>query len=66
MFREELEAFAFLVARDPNLGRIVRGRDARRILLAKTRYHLYFRAEDDDLVVLAIWHARRGDAPPVL
>jgi plasmid stabilization system protein ParE len=35
----------------------------RRILLPRTRYHLYYRVAEDAVEVLAIWHAERGRGP---
>jgi plasmid stabilization system protein ParE len=43
---------------DPRLGQV------RRVLLRKTRYHVYFRVMADSLEVLAVWHANRQ--PPKL
>jgi hypothetical protein len=39
----------------------------RRILLNRTRYHLYYRPDDTDRKILidAIWYAGRGQAPPL-
>jgi plasmid stabilization system protein ParE len=36
---------------------------AHRILLRKTRYHVYYRTRGDTLEVLAVWHAVRGAGP---
>jgi plasmid stabilization system protein ParE len=37
----------------------------RRVLLARTRYHVYDVPLDDKILVLAVWHARRGNGPPL-
>lgn len=63
LFRDELERMIALAARVPESGRVVRDRDVRRIRLRRTQYHVYFRVESNALVVLAIWHARRGSGP---
>ncbi len=35
----------------------------RRYLLRKTRYHVYFRADRDRVLILAVWSAVRGQGP---
>jgi plasmid stabilization system protein ParE len=35
----------------------------RRILLEKSRYHLYWTTTDDTIEILAIWHTSRGHGP---
>lgn len=35
----------------------------RRVLLPRTRYHLYYQASKDLVEVLALWHSSRGGAP---
>ncbi len=35
------------------------------MLLARSRYHVYYAPLDDEVVVLAIWHASRGSGPPL-
>jgi plasmid stabilization system protein ParE len=35
----------------------------RRVLLHRTRYHLYYTAGGELVQVLALWHARRGRDP---
>ena len=37
----------------------------RRLLLARTQYLLYYRVADESLVVLAVWHTKRGNRPPL-
>lgn len=37
----------------------------RRTLLRASRYHLYFKVIDEDVVVLAIWSAVRGRGPSI-
>jgi len=37
----------------------------RRLLLAVSRYHVYYVPQADDVKVLAVWHARRGVGPPL-
>ncbi len=35
----------------------------RRLLLAESRYYLYYVVAGDAVIVLAVWHARRGSGP---
>ncbi len=63
LFRDELERWVGTVAMNPNIGRVVRERITRRVLLPRTRYHLYFRVDANTLVIVAIWHAARGSGP---
>jgi hypothetical protein len=35
------------------------------VLLARSRYHVYYAPLDDALVVLAVWHASGGSGPPL-
>ena len=39
----------------------------RRLLLPRTRYHLYFRVDEAEerVRVLAVWHTARGHLPPL-
>jgi plasmid stabilization system protein ParE len=66
LFLTELEATLTVTALMPSLGATIRGTRApglRRMLLPRTRYHLYYRVRGDVLEVLALWHARRGSGP---
>ena len=50
----------------PELGvpaRSTRLEGVRRILLAKTRHHVYYRVAADSIQVLAVWHTSRGHSP---
>ena len=40
-------------------------RGLRRVLLRATRYHVYYVADGDAVAVLAVWHSRRGQRPPL-
>ena len=64
---EVADALELLVA-TPTLGvqYMVRGgRPIRRLLLPRSRYHVYFTYDerDDLLDIRAVWHASRGDGP---
>jgi plasmid stabilization system protein ParE len=66
LFLDELERVLAAVALLPDLG--TRARDTRlvgvrRILLSKSRHHVYYRHVHDEIQVLAIWHTSRGQGP---
>ena len=69
LFLEELEAAFALIGSAPNVGRPYRRspvEGTRRVLLARSRYHVYYiPVDDDEVVVVAIWHASRGIGPPL-
>lgn len=63
--RDLAEALEVLV-QQPAIGARCTARhysDVRRLYLARTRYHVYYRATEDKLIVLAFWHASRGRGP---
>jgi plasmid stabilization system protein ParE len=68
--REELErAFSFIAAQ-PRMGSRamnVRLPAVRRIFLPLIKYYLYYHVATlpDRVEVVALWHARRGDGPPI-
>ena len=68
LFVDELEAAQALLSGDPHAGTAFptpRHPGARRLLMFKTRYHLYYTVHDEDGLVLirALWHASRGRVP---
>jgi plasmid stabilization system protein ParE len=66
LFVVELERMLAAVALMPTLGapaKSERLRDVRRVMLQKTRYHLYYRVRGNAVEVLAVWHAARGTGP---
>jgi hypothetical protein len=67
LFREELEAALERVERAPFASAIYghEGQPSalRRLLLPRCRYFVYFEIEDDEVSVLAVWHASRGKGP---
>lgn len=67
LFEDELRESLAAIARAPELGsvyRVVRGREHRRVLMPRTRHHVYYRAAGDDLLyVLAIWNAVAARGP---
>jgi plasmid stabilization system protein ParE len=67
-FLDELDAAFALIGSAPNIGHPYRRSPiggTRRVLLARTRYHVYYAMLGDQVVVLAVWHARRGSGPPL-
>jgi plasmid stabilization system protein ParE len=67
---EELAEAADILATAPEAGlEFAPGRrlGMRRILLPRSRYHLYYRVihEERSVEVIAIWHAARGKGPPL-
>lgn len=69
LFRRELEQAFDLVTTQPGIG--VRALDqpiqgVRRLHLYRIHYFLYYRLLDNETVeVLALWHRRRGQGPPI-
>jgi plasmid stabilization system protein ParE len=66
LFLVELESMLAAAALMPALGAAVRGKRApglRRVLLRRTKYHVYYRVSGEILEVLAVWHTARGAGP---
>ena len=68
--RQELErAFALIASHQHVGGRVVNVRlpGVRRIYLPRIKYHIYFHVVESPtrVQVVAFWHARRGDMPPI-
>lgn len=66
LFEEELSNALALLAGAPMIGSpyphpLHRG--VRRFLLRSTRYHVYYRLENDAVIVLSIWSAVRDSGP---
>jgi plasmid stabilization system protein ParE len=70
LFREELvdarQQLARLPSGSPAYPSPEHG-DVRRLLLRRTRYHVYYIVEERQRVVtvLAVWHTSRGSGPPL-
>lgn len=66
LFLDELaDAFALIEAA-PELGRPWTSSEVpgvRRVVMRATRYHVYYRIDGDDVVILAVWSAVRGRGP---
>jgi len=66
LFLQELASTFDVIGWAPEIGRLYRRSlvaGTRRILLAKSRYHVYYVPEAVVVKVLAVWHARRGIGP---
>lgn len=64
-FDELADAFALIEAA-PELGRPWTSTEVpgvRRVVMRATRYHVYYRLDGEDVVVLAVWSAVRGRGP---
>jgi plasmid stabilization system protein ParE len=70
LFAGELARALEILAEQPRIGcrySAYRDREVRRLLLRKTRYHIYYvhRPECEEVVVVAVWSAVKG-RPPTL
>ena len=68
LFLEELSVAFEVIGRAPAIGRLYRRSPVpgtRRVLLKTTRYHVYYVANDRQVLVLALCHGRRGTGPPL-
>lgn len=67
LFDDELRRALDQIGSGPNPGTLhtaKSGREYRRVLMPRTRYHVYYRVFAPDLArVAAIWSAMRGKAP---
>jgi plasmid stabilization system protein ParE len=66
LFTEELAAAFALLGHAPEAGRRYPHptvSDVRRVLLRSTRYHVYYKLRENEVVVLAIWSGVRGTGP---
>lgn len=39
--------------------------EVRRILLRSSRFHVYYKIHEDDVIILAVWSAVRGSGPEI-
>jgi plasmid stabilization system protein ParE len=68
--RSELEKAIGLIARQPRIGSLARNvklSGVRRIYLPTIKQYLYYHVLSDSerIEVVALWHARRGEGPPI-
>ena len=57
-----------LLAEQPGIGALYEGartKGVRRLLVGRIRYFIYYRATQDTLEVLTVWHVSRGKQPSV-
>jgi plasmid stabilization system protein ParE len=66
LFARELAATIALLVGNPTLGTIytvLHGQPMRKVLMPKTRHHVYYTTEGDEILVHAVWGAPRGRGP---
>jgi plasmid stabilization system protein ParE len=66
LFEEELSATLTRIQTTPSAGSVYAARlevEVRRMLMPKTHNHIYYAFENDEIVVLSLWGARRGRSP---
>ena len=66
LFEQELIAAFDSIAATPTIGAEYPadlGVDVRRVLMPKTRNHVYFAASGDEVVILSVWGAQRARGP---
>jgi plasmid stabilization system protein ParE len=68
LFLDELTGSFDVIGHTPQIGRLYRQSPVpgtRRILLKRSRYHVYYVPRAEEVRVLAVWHAQRGVGPPL-
>lgn len=66
LLRSELNRAFDLITRFPGAGAVTPTAEVegvRRVLMLRTRYHVYYTFSESVVTVLAVWHARRGSSP---
>jgi len=67
LFQDELDAALERIAQSPNIGtpyeQVSASLPVRRVLLPKSKNHVYYAVDDETIVVLAIWGAPRERGP---
>jgi len=66
LFSEEFADALALIAGAPQAGRLyphLTVSEVRRILLRSSRYHVYYKIHEVDVIILAVWSAVRGSGP---
>lgn len=66
LFEQDLIATFDSIAATPTIGAEYPadlGVDVRRVLMPKTRNHVYFAASGDEVVILSVWGAQRARGP---
>lgn len=68
LFDREFDAAIEAIAEAPTTFPIYRqemATEVRRVLLCKTRYAVYYATESATTLIVAVWHTRRGQLPPL-
>jgi plasmid stabilization system protein ParE len=70
LLEEEIERAIALAVAQPEAGACAsssRFQNLRRVLLRKTRYHLYYMHDlvQDEIHIVGFWHGERGAPPPL-
>jgi plasmid stabilization system protein ParE len=63
---DDFEEAKLLLSRQPGIGAkssTLKYPDIRRLLLARIRYHNYYRVRPGKVVILAFWHSSRASRP---
>jgi plasmid stabilization system protein ParE len=66
LFARELAEARILISTSPKIGSVYEVVDeefVRKIFLPRTRHHLYYKHDAEEIVVLAVWGAPRGRGP---
>ena len=66
LFENELTATLDMIVAAPTLGTSYPSRfevGVRRVLMPKTRNHVYFTVQGDEVVILSVWGTPRGRGP---
>jgi plasmid stabilization system protein ParE len=67
VFEQELDATLERIAALPNLGSVYEqdelGAEVRRVLMPRTRNHVYYAVTASEIVVLTVWGAPKGGGP---
>jgi plasmid stabilization system protein ParE len=69
LFLDELAASLDLISHAPFIGRSYRPSPipgTRRVLLKRSRYHVYYAPLAAEVRVLAVWHGHRGTGPDLV
>jgi plasmid stabilization system protein ParE len=67
LFENEFAAALERIVGEPDIGSKYEGTDSKvpvlRLLLKKTKNHVYYAVEGDTIVVLSVWGAPKGEGP---
>ena len=67
LFENELEAALERIVAKPDIGIRYEGTQLKvpvlRLLMPRTKNHVYYAVEDDTIVVLSVWGAPKGEGP---